>query len=815
MAKAIESGAINTTGNSEPQIDLLNQSRNVSLSKWLTIVGWVGMIVFAFHASTHMVAAGDTWVAMACGRHFVNHGVDTIEPFSANSHKPGPTPEEVKTWPAWAQSLTKAVGLKTVQKWHPTGWVNQNWLTHVIFYKLTTGLGSKEKPFYDALVYGKFALYFLTVFCVYAIARVQKVTPLLAATFAAFAMFIGRSFLDVRPAGFSNLMVPALVLIFTLAHYRHVLWIWMIVPLAALWCNLHGGYIYVFIMLVPFWGVNLLCLPLKEKVDCLGVKGLFHTAGAGMAALFCVILVNPFHLTNLTHTFVISVSEHAERWRAIYEWHPAFEWTNPVGTAKPFLVLFILVWLVIIAWPLVRFWTHITIHENTNDKKQRGRDKRQRARIMKQTLGESPDSEGFALPRLNLALLSVALLTIYMAYRSRRFIPIAAVVSCPFVALMIQDIYQVLRATFHFLEDRKLRCPALSSPVQAGILVIAVGIVLVFGSWTGAKYHRIYLAPWPADAQYHSQFMRMTASFVKPFEACQFLRDNQLKGKMMNYWTEGGAVAFGQTPDPNTGFTPLRLFMDGRAQAAYDRKNFDLWNAIWNAGDFGTRILQKQAKKLTVTPEDYKAAGNWITRQLRGRGVWAALTPQGQFEKPFSRALDYLPNQWGLVYQDGKQKLFVDVNTPQGRDLLNGIKSGRTTYPNEFTRHLNLAHFQLVYDRSSGSKQRALSHAIKACQLNPCQVAMQELWIISQYAPSLIDKILEFCQGHVKDFEENKATYARMHGFQERLGCARIGCSILMRYGTDKIAAPALLDYANQSRMYMEALNLTHNTMRW
>jgi len=44
-------------------------------------------------------------VAMACGRHFVNHGVNTVEPFSANSHKAGPTAEEVKTWPGWAQSL--------------------------------------------------------------------------------------------------------------------------------------------------------------------------------------------------------------------------------------------------------------------------------------------------------------------------------------------------------------------------------------------------------------------------------------------------------------------------------------------------------------------------------------------------------------------------------------------------------------------------------------------------------------------------------------------------------------------------------------
>ncbi len=812
MGKEIESGAASVNkGNPGQSTCLPDQDKDV-IARWLAIVGWIGMIVFAFHASTHMVAAGDTWVAMACGRHFVNHGVDTVEPFSANSHKAGPTPEEVRTWPGWAQSIIKAVGLKTAQKWHPTGWVNQNWLTHVIFYKLATGLGSEDEPFYDALVYWKFALYFLTVFCVYAIARVQKVTPLLAAAFAAFAMFIGRSFLDIRPAGFSNLMVPAMVLIFTLAHYRHVLWIWMLVPLAAIWCNLHGGYVYVFIMLVPFWGINLLCLPFGNKVACLGVRGLIHTAGAGVVALVAVILVNPFHLTNLTHTFVISLSKHAERWRAIYEWHPAFEWDNPVGTAKPFLILFIMVWLLIIAWPLVRFWSHTTVMAIRPDKKERGRNKRQKARIVRQASEKNPS--GFVMPKLNLALLAVALLTIYMAYRSRRFIPIAAVVSCPFVALMIQQIFQLLRATYHFLEHQKLECPPISPLLQKGTLALAAGIVLGFGTWTGAKYHRIYLSPWPADARYHSQFMRMTASFVKPFEACQFLRDNKLHGKMMNYWTEGGAIAFGQHPDPNTGATPLQLFMDGRAQAAYDRRTFDAWNTIWNAGTYGTAILRKQAKKQAVTPKDYKAAGTWITKQLRDWGVWAALTPQGQFEKFFSRALDYLPNDWALVYQDGKQKLFVDRTTAQGKVLVNGIKSGRTVYPNDFIRCLNLAHFNMVYG-GVAARDQALTYAIKACQINPCQAAMQELWVLSQYAPKLIPRIMQFCQTHVQDFEDHKEEYAHMHGFQERLGAARIACRILLKYGKGKIATDTLAGYQNQSDLYMAELTRKHNVMRW
>jgi len=99
---------------------------------WM-IVFWAAMLIFAIHSCTRMVAAGDTWWAMACGRHFVNHGVDTVEPFSANSHKAGPTDEDLKEYP---KLVTKLFSAETIRKWHPTGWINQNWLTHVIFYKL-------------------------------------------------------------------------------------------------------------------------------------------------------------------------------------------------------------------------------------------------------------------------------------------------------------------------------------------------------------------------------------------------------------------------------------------------------------------------------------------------------------------------------------------------------------------------------------------------------------------------------------------------------------------------------------------------------
>ncbi len=154
-----------------------------SLSGWPMIIGWAAMLIFALHASTHMVGAGDTWVAMACGRHFINHGVDTVEPFSANSHKAGPSEEEMKKWPKAGRWLAEVVGPNVTKWWHPTGWVNQNWLTHVIFYWLTheSFFADADTFSFNSLVYWKFALYIITIICVYCTGRVLGINPALCA----------------------------------------------------------------------------------------------------------------------------------------------------------------------------------------------------------------------------------------------------------------------------------------------------------------------------------------------------------------------------------------------------------------------------------------------------------------------------------------------------------------------------------------------------------------------------------------------------------------------------------------------------------
>jgi len=842
------------------------------------IIGWAAMVVFALYSCTHMVAAGDTWVAMACGRHFVHHGVNTVEPFSANSHKAGPTPEEVQTWPGWARWITDKVGLDTVRRWHPTGWVNQNWLTHVIFYKLTTALGSESEPYYDALVYWKFAIYILAAAALYGTARIYGVNRALAVSAVCFALFIGRSFFDVRPAGFSNLLTAVLILVFALASYRNALYIWLIVPLVIFWSNVHGGYIYVFIVLVPFvawhalmnlprrwlipaYGILLwlvlyglaykflghehlhrnvpwkdvrfylvllaigasvaltvnrqvsggliigyhsatscilflillltcffpvlppqlnsleraefelhtrssllaylgifslamlvgaVVAALKEKVvQAMDVRGILHVIAAGFVAFVAMVGFNPFHLTNLTHTFVISVSKHAERWRDVHEWHRAFDWTNPVGTAVPFLVMYILGWFVLLAW--VFFYVYTSRFVN--------------APIPKKV----KTSLDYAWPKLDLSLLLIAAMTGYMAIRSRRFIPIAGFAACPVVALLIDHTVRIIAAMSQPVPQGRLEVPAIA-PLWRQVLSIAGGcVVLFFAVWWGARFYAVYLDYWPADTKYTSVFMRMTASDAKPFAACEFIRKNKLSGKMFNYWTEGGFIAWGQDPDPNTGRTPLQLFMDGRAQAAYDRKTFDLWTNIIYGGPSATPALREDRKP---TRAECIEIGNWIDKQLKRYDVWVVLMPTAQFDTPFTNGLEY-STDWRIVYMDDKQRLFVDITTPAGEQLFNGMLTGQTYYPDEYSRKLTTGHNLLLF-QDPAQKKKGLELLIGAMKENFAPGPLLEMLLIGSQFPDLRPRIDEICSQYAKDFQQDIKLYAGRDGFNIRLEAIRL-----------------------------------------
>jgi len=447
-------------------------------------------------------------------------------------------------------------------------------------------------------------------------------------------------------------------------------------------------------------------------------KGVLHTVAAAVVAFGAMVVFNPFHLTNLTHTFVISVSKHAERWRDVHEWHRAFDWSNPVGTAVPFLVMYIVGWLVVIAWATVYvyFW--------------------RTAKAPGKKKGKTPVE--YAWPKIDLVLVVVAGMTVYMAIRSRRFIPIAGYAACPIIALLADQAVRLIAAMPQAAWKGTLDGPAIPMAWRRGLTIAGGAVVLLFAAVWGSRFHTVYLAPWPADVKYTSVFMRMTASDAKPFAACEFIRKNKLRGKMCNYWPEGGVIAWGQDPDPETGKTPLQLFMDGRAQAAYDVNTFDLWTDIMSGGPAATPALLNQRRP---NSSECIEIGKWISEQLRKRDVWVVLMPNAQFGKPFVEGLEYAQD-WRTVYMDDKQRLFVDANTPQGRALFAGLFDGKTIYPDAYSANLTVG-YNLLLVQDLSQKKRGVEMLVDALKNQFAPAPLIDLLLIGARVAELCPRLDE------------------------------------------------------------------------
>ncbi len=739
----------------------IESKKHYALSKWLLILSWVAMVIFAFYACTHMIHAGDTWVAMACGRHLINQGVDTVEPFSTNSRKADLTQKDIESWSGPAKWIAKQFDIETVKYWHPTGWINQNWLTHELFYWLThkSVLADAKNLSFNSLVYLKLAIYIVTVICVFFVGVNLDANQVLSAACACFAMFVGRSFLSIRPADLSNMLTAVFLLVLVLTTYRNVLYIWLIVPLVILWCNIHGGYIYAFIMLLPFVALNFITRFFPQRFLSISLKGVVHSITAGIAALLIMIVFNPFHLANLTHTFVIILSKDAELWRTVNEWKGAFEWGTLIGDEIPFLVMFIIALVMLVLWLVTLFIGPriVKTHSRQNSSQQQSDDE-------------------FQWPRIDIALIVIAALTVYLAIRFRRFIPTAAITTCPLIAMFISQMIRMISACRNLRKQNRAIVSAVAYNLQI-FLVLAVTIaVLTLTVWFGLKFKRVYLDPWPKDPKFNSVFMRMTFSGFKPFCACKFIRDNKLKGKMFNCWTEGGFIAWGQIPDSNTGRIPLQLFIDGRAQAAYEAKVYADWlNILW-AGPIAQSAKAREDKLSTA---DYTKISQWIDKQLRERDIRVALIPLTHFDEPFVKALESNPN-WVLIFFNNKQKLFVDKRTDHGKELIEGIFNGKTIYPDDFSRNLIKAHRMFLYGQGKTARQQGLDFAIKAFNLNPSEAALDMIMFASRFS-ELRGRLNNFCQGYLDDFVKNKKLYAKQDGYFHRIASAFTICRYLQK----------------------------------
>jgi hypothetical protein len=420
------------------------------------------------------------------------------------------------------------------------------------------------------------------------------------------------------------------------------------------------------------------------------------------------------------------------------------------------------------------------------------------------------NSEEYQRPKIDLALMAIAALTIYMAIRSRRFIPIAAIAACPVIAMFIDQMICAISATRNLHKQNHLCVSSMPQFLQLFFIFAGAAAVLTFGTWWGLKFKYVYLDAWPNDQKLNSVFMRMTASDAKPFYACKFIKDNKLAGKMFNYWTEGGFIGYGQQPDPNTGKTPLQLFMDGRAQAAYEPKAYEVWTKIMSGGPI---VHNARIRRHKLTAADYTKVGQWIGEQLKKYDVWVVLMPAGQFNKPFVRGLERNPN-WHLVFFNNRQRLFINSTTPQGKQLFEGMFDNKIIYPDDFSRNLIIAHNMLLFGKDSAVKKQGLDFAVKAFRLNPSALAMQKILSAARLA-ELRPTINKFCENYLDDFATNENHYLKQDGYRNRIVAALFASDYLKKIAEGQKNAELAKLYSDKKKEYNKVLKQAGKGKRW
>ena len=288
--------------------------------------------------------------------------------------------------------------------------------------------------------------------------------------------------------------------------------------------------------------------------------------------------------------------------------------------------------------------------------------------------------------------------------------------------------------------------------------------------------------------------MRMTASNVKPFDVCQFIRENELSGKVFNHWTEGGATAFGQNPEPKTGQTPLKLFMDGRSQAAYDHSIFRLYLDIKGGGN-AFRNAARQGRATKLNQKDLSDIGKEIDQQMKKHNVWVIAMPYTEYNTPFVRGLQTQGN-WMTAYIDNYQRLFVNVNTPKGKALMDNLLNLK--FPNEFSKNLTFAH---NFSRFRDPKQLKQGYAFakNAFQIDPSQASAIEL-ITAAGRAKLNKQLNQDFKQYLNDFSQNNSQYAKQGGYLKKLEAAFYAANHLMKRKANAPQAQKLQQLFNQYR---------------
>ena len=710
----------------------LAQQENHAVPRWL----WLGCILLviaaALHSADRSIGGGDTWVAMANGRYTsgtwcVDQENRTWQMRILDRFGIHCTQQDymgAKTRPYDGQSqLGYLIDNYKHKKDQPKdqktdlperfGWINQNWLTHYLFFNMREAWGE------NSIVVYKFLQGILTALLAYWAARKLGAHPVLASGAVAFGMSLSRSFIDLRPNQTTILCAAAMMLVLIYWRSGHKLALFWLVPVMIVWSNVHGGFIYgIMIMMVM--------VPGHLVQNYLG-KGAYFFVLLGFAATLYLLLdgsvalkediatlstrfsgatlekeTAPYHHWCMAGLFAAIVAAGIVvmlfvRYRSVVR-AGSFE---HVGTGSFYWLLggaaaVVLIPVVFspfgmdnLAHPLViamgekgKIWRQVVEWRPIWDKAGFGeagpycyflwlfaivavlwwvllllrpRDDEPRRRSRRQPQDELP------WPKIDLAFIGVIAITLIMSIKSRRFIFLGGVVLAPFVAQMAQDIINMVAVLLARRSELPVRLPRLTRSMAVGLAMLTILAAGAVGTVFGACMWDVYYRP-AADGEDLSVFRRMVGIGAQPVEAESFFNLNNVEGIVFNEWVNGGFLTFHQKPQEQTGQALCKVHMDGRSQAAYEVEHFERWNRLKSV----IRIRQtrealvelaKLAKELKIRRSDptfYEKLVNVASSNKKVGQQVARLSRgdpnlQGELQR---RTAAQLGREWGLDPRD-------------------------------------------------------------------------------------------------------------------------------------------------------------------
>ncbi|MBH05950.1 MAG: hypothetical protein CMJ20_06480 [Phycisphaeraceae bacterium] len=561
--------------------------------RWASIGSLVLALVAAVHSLDKPVGGGDTFVAMACGRHMLNTWpqndpnrtwqMKCLDLLGIHISKQDPFSPNSRAHTGASDGISRLLDDTSAQ----IGWVNQNWLTHVVYYFVQSQWGP------NAIVALVFVQIILLVLAMYGTSRVLGTHPVLSAVVVTYGLLISRNFIDLRPNTTSILLASVLMLVLACWKHKPIVLISCITPIMLVWSNVHGGFTFAImvlaIALTTYIVQNFLHRIGAKWLVAISSRQLLVLAGGFVISIVVPAVFSPYGQENLFHALHIATGEDGKLWRLVSEWQPLY---FPGGFGKSAKVPY-MIFLGLLACACIVSGTGFLLKNSPPELETSGA-----PQVIPPTKHLAGQLKYNPL-RIDLAPVGIALMVISMSILSRRFVVLASVITAPYLAAVLQ---QALVMTWgNGLQDRlsdawqKRWTPRFHGAVLITITTAALAMTIVTTSSIWNDYFRASLN----DLEHYSVFERKVSITNQPIEAIQFLASNDLHGTVLTEWVAGGYTVFHQTPDPKTGRPRCQVFIDGRAQAAYETDHYRRWGQLWAIANNSQALIKTLNRSLS------------------------------------------------------------------------------------------------------------------------------------------------------------------------------------------------------------------------